>query len=313
MVREHQLPLPCSQFPLLKKRKAPHEAGPSGFDVVPTSARDHVHRALTLGAFDRKLHLAIDQREQRVVAAEADADARMELGAALAHDDVAGFDDLAAEQLDAEVFRVGVAAVARGTYALFVCHGGFSLLAATGDAGDLDFGVMLPVAHLLAMVLAAAEFHDAHLVGAAVTAHLGGDAGAGDGRRANGDALAFADQQHLVEGDRGIGFGIQFFDAKDCALLDAVLATAGENDCVHDVWLSGSVVILGVSGAIECVRTRNSSVISGDWASCRPNPNRSPDSASLHPGYVLRACDALVREYRRSKTGQPDPTSGGSL
>src|SRR3546814_7577490 len=48
--------------------------------------------------------------------------------------------------LHAEILRVGVAAVARGTYALFMCHGCFSLLlVATGDAGDLDFGVVLPV------------------------------------------------------------------------------------------------------------------------------------------------------------------------
>src|SRR3546814_5737762 len=88
--------------------------------------------------------LAVDEREQGVVAAEADAHARMELGAALANDDVAGFDRLATIDLHAEILRVGVAAVARGTYALFMCHGCFSLLlVATGDAGDLDFGVVL--------------------------------------------------------------------------------------------------------------------------------------------------------------------------
>src|SRR6476646_8514211 len=100
----------------------------------------------------------------------------MELGAALAYDDVAGFDRLATIDLHAEVFRVGVAAVARGTYALFMCHGCCSLLVATGDAGDLDFGVVLPMPHLLAMGLAAAELDDADLVGAAGDQHLGGDA-----------------------------------------------------------------------------------------------------------------------------------------
>jgi hypothetical protein len=78
------------------------------------------------GAAWPKLHLAVDEREQGVVATEADAGARMELGAALADDDVAGFDGLAAEDLDAEVLRVGIAAVARGAYALFVCHDCFS-------------------------------------------------------------------------------------------------------------------------------------------------------------------------------------------
>ena len=39
---------------------------------------------------DGKAHLAVDQREQRVVLAHADVGAGMELGAALAHDDRAG-------------------------------------------------------------------------------------------------------------------------------------------------------------------------------------------------------------------------------
>ncbi len=52
-----------------------------------------------------------------VVTAQANAGARVELGAALTHDDVAGFDGLVAEDLDAQVLRVGVATVARA-YAL---------------------------------------------------------------------------------------------------------------------------------------------------------------------------------------------------
>src|SRR5437764_13572191 len=49
-----------------------------------------------------KLHRALFEREQGVIAAHADPVARVELGAALAHDDVAGNHDLAAELLDAE-------------------------------------------------------------------------------------------------------------------------------------------------------------------------------------------------------------------
>ena len=48
-----------------------------------------------------------------LITAEADAGTRVELGAALTHDDVAGIDGLATEDLDAEVLRVGVATVAR--------------------------------------------------------------------------------------------------------------------------------------------------------------------------------------------------------
>ncbi len=62
------------------------------------------------------------QGEQRVVAATADVGAGVEVGAALAKDDLARLDDLAAEALDAEVLRVGVATVTSGACALFVCH-----------------------------------------------------------------------------------------------------------------------------------------------------------------------------------------------
>ena len=48
--------------------------------------------------------------------------AGVEVGAALADDDLAGLDDLAAEALDAEVLRVRVATVAGRGRALFVCH-----------------------------------------------------------------------------------------------------------------------------------------------------------------------------------------------
>src|SRR6476620_2665187 len=60
-----------------------------------------------------ELHDAVDEGEDRVVAAEADVLARVILGAILADDDVARDDLLAAVLLDAEEFRIAVAAVAR--------------------------------------------------------------------------------------------------------------------------------------------------------------------------------------------------------
>src|SRR5688500_15506943 len=197
----------------------------------------HADRATLFLALGRELHSAVDQREQRVVAAQADAHARMELGAALADDDVARFDRLAAVDLDAQVFRVGVAAVARGTYALLVCHGCCSLLlAVAGNSGDLDFGVMLPVAHLLAMVLAAAEFHDAHLVGAAVGLDGGGDQRALE-RIAEFHAVAVAKHQDLIEPDLVAGLDVELLDADRLALHHAVLFTARDEDCVHGYFL----------------------------------------------------------------------------
>src|SRR5690606_32660291 len=216
-----------------RKRKAPPKRGPRDREASRLPG-DDVDGAAALRTLGRELDLAIDQREQRVVAAQADARTRVELGAALTDDDVAGLDGLATVHLDAEVLRVGVAAVARGTYALFVCHDCVSLLlVATGDAGAPAFGVVLTETHQLAVVLAAAELDDADLVRTAVADHLGGDAGALE-RIAELHALAVAQHQDVVELDLAAGFGFEQFDAQGLALHHAVLLTAGDNNCVHD-------------------------------------------------------------------------------
>ena len=61
-------------------------------------------------------------REQRMVAADPDMRTRMKLGAALAHDYVAGDDDLAAELLDAEPPATAVAPVALGAARFLMRH-----------------------------------------------------------------------------------------------------------------------------------------------------------------------------------------------
>src|SRR6476659_6575920 len=63
-----------------------------------------------------------DEREQRVVAAAADAVTGVEVRAALADDDLARADQLAAEALDTQALGVAVATVARRGRALLVCH-----------------------------------------------------------------------------------------------------------------------------------------------------------------------------------------------
>src|ERR1044071_2755883 len=82
--------------------------------------RDDVDDATTPPGAE--LHVARDQREQGVVTAAADAAARVEVGAALAHDDLAGVDQLTTEALHAEALGVRVAAVLGGRRALLVCH-----------------------------------------------------------------------------------------------------------------------------------------------------------------------------------------------
>src|SRR5438445_10136729 len=96
---------------------------------------------------------------------------------------------------------------------------------------------MLPLTHLLHVVLAAAELDDADLVETTVRNDLGCDRGTADGRRADLDAFARAEQEHLVEIDRGADVGFEFFHAQGFTLRHAVLLTAGDDDCVHWAFL----------------------------------------------------------------------------
>src|SRR5260370_14913983 len=67
-------------------------------------------------------NLAGDEGEKRVVAAQADARARGDLGPTLADEDRAGVHGLAGVDLHAQHLRLGVATVAGGTPAFLVCH-----------------------------------------------------------------------------------------------------------------------------------------------------------------------------------------------
>src|SRR5579859_767602 len=62
---------------------------------------------------------------QGVVAAEAHVQARVNVGAALARDDVTRLHPLAAKLLDAQALRIAVATVAAGTRTFFMCHVSF--------------------------------------------------------------------------------------------------------------------------------------------------------------------------------------------
>lgn len=70
---------------------------------------------------------AIGQGEERVVASHTYVLTGMETGAALAYDDVAGDDALAAELLDSEALRSAVASVFTGSLSFFMGHGSLFL------------------------------------------------------------------------------------------------------------------------------------------------------------------------------------------
>src|SRR5512140_1902413 len=86
-----------------------------------------------------ELHHAAGEGEQGVVAPETDVRAGREFRAALAHDDRACIDGLAAEALDAEALRVAVASVPGTSAAFFMCHCECSL----SDIRNFNFRVLL--------------------------------------------------------------------------------------------------------------------------------------------------------------------------
>jgi hypothetical protein len=88
-------------------------------DLALVGAWDYVYAA----AFAVEDDLAVDEREQCVISALADALAGVELGAQLADQDIAGDDLLAAESLDATTLAVRIATVATGALTFFMCHG----------------------------------------------------------------------------------------------------------------------------------------------------------------------------------------------
>jgi hypothetical protein len=74
-----------------------------------------------------ELHLAVHERKERPIASRADVLARDELAAALAHDDAARADDLAAKFFYAQPFADAVAPVADAALTFFMCHNLVSL------------------------------------------------------------------------------------------------------------------------------------------------------------------------------------------
>src|SRR3546814_4298789 len=117
--------------------------------VSPLTGDDVHHAATATGA---ELDRTGGEGEQGVVATAADVGAGVEVRAALADDDLARVDALAAEALDAETLGVRVATVLGRGCALLVCHL-FSPLGSKSsggwksrvDRGDLDLGVLLAV------------------------------------------------------------------------------------------------------------------------------------------------------------------------
>src|SRR6266542_3697199 len=157
-----------------------------------------------------------DLGEQGVVAATADAGAGVDARAALAHQDRAGGDDLAAEPLHAQALGRGVTAVAAGRGAFLVGHLGSALLlllsgllargAALGaklDALDLEPGQELTVALVALLAGLVLVGVDQHLLAAVLGDHGGGHGRLREVVGGDGDLAPVLDHEQWLELEAG--------------------------------------------------------------------------------------------------------------
>jgi hypothetical protein len=77
---------------------------------------------LAVAAYTLERNVTVHQGKQRVVAAAAYVYTRMDVCAALTHQDVAGEYELAVGALYAQTLGLGIAAVFGRTYTFFMCH-----------------------------------------------------------------------------------------------------------------------------------------------------------------------------------------------
>jgi hypothetical protein len=180
-------------------------------------------------------HHAINQRKQAVIATTADIAASVEFGTALAHDDRASSDGLAAESLDAEHLRFRVATVARGAAAFFLCHGVLLLVQLFSvDGRDFYLSEVLAMALAFLIVFAAAHFENANFFATAMSHDLSHDRSTRYERRANYQICTVTNGQNFGEGDITTHIRSDLFYFQFIASGNAILLATSFYDCVHE-------------------------------------------------------------------------------
>src|SRR3954454_10321377 len=185
-------------------------------------------------AFVVESHDAVDLGEERVIAADADVHAGIETRSALADQNRTAGDELAGEALDAEHFRLRIAAVARRALSFFMSHGCSPLEI---DAVDTKLDEILTMSVLaLRVVLAALLLEDDDALAAGLADDGGVDGRAVDHRDADLRLIA-ADHQHFVEGDLFLVSIAEHvaLDEESLALRDPILLSTGTDDGVHEM------------------------------------------------------------------------------
>jgi len=192
----------------------------------------------------------VGEGEKRVVTADADIGAGMEVRTALAHDDIACPNCLAAKDLDAQSLRFRIATVTSTAACLFVSH----CFLASRYAGDFHPRVVLSMSRLTLVVFAALELDDTDLLAPTVFHDLGGDRNAGQERGAYFDIVAIGQHQDLIKCDVAPSLDRQGLDVEFVAGAHAVLLTACLYHCVHGEFIQNL--------APGCKRARDSKQLS---------------------------------------------------
>src|SRR6185295_12637269 len=172
-------------------------------------------------------HVAVGLGEERVVDAQAHVGARLEAGPALADQDAAGGDELAAEALHPQHLGIRVAAVAGAADALLVRH------RLDLDLGDADRRHRLAMPAVPPVVLPPLELHDQDLVALALRHHLARHLGGGQRLGLEGHLPVVVDQEDLRELDRGTLVLAEALDLDDLTGTHPVLLAARRDDRFH--------------------------------------------------------------------------------
>src|SRR5471030_871755 len=185
--------------------------------------REHVHLDLA-AAPGTERDEAVGGGEEGVVATDTDILARVHLGTALADQDVARHDLLAAEALHAEAASVGIAAVTRRAACFFMCHRTAPVALLGDDLFDLDHRQILTMTVLAPRILATALLEDDQVFAAALLHDRADNLGAGNG----GLADLVAHHQDVGELDLGAGFALETLNGERVVGGDRVLFSRSE-------------------------------------------------------------------------------------
>jgi hypothetical protein len=178
-------------------------------------------------------NIPVNQRENRVIASEADVFAGLKFRAALPHDDVAGDDHLAAEFFYAQPLADAVAAVLNAALSFFMSHDlRFFGFGTAGDAFDFHPGQFSAVTNGAVITFAASVFKRDDFFVFPLLNDFGRDLAT------IADLSAIDVHQHFKRG----GFArlnIQKIDIDRVAFRDAILPSASLDDCVGHKLFSG--------------------------------------------------------------------------